>query len=465
MSEPSRTDLPEVPPPSRQPGGSEEGIRQSFIWALVAGLFPVCGLPVVLGLTALGRRREASPPYQRWYRRLVALALLDVLVAAATFSLSVKSWREPAGPERLLGAPRVLGIGVEPEQPGPGLRLAQVDERGPAAAAGLRAGDVVLRAEGKPVGSSQALREVIQERQPGEAVQLEVESGGIRREVSLVPVEASSLPPPSRELFEPQQAGAPGLTRNSWKGVLGLVLPVGALLVLWALGRRRGADARPLHVLGALMVSGLAALVTVRGLSSLLGGPSRGVMLLSGAVNAGVLLLVAAVLVRRDAPGDEAPERRDWLRIYFSSLGLLITLGMRALLLLAWVSQLLGAMPDQNQHPLMEMARQGPMGLVGWGLLAVSAALLAPVGEELLFRGVLLPWLSGWMGRVAVLTVSAGVFASLHLFYGVFTGWVFFLGLLLGWARLASGGLRAPILLHVTINSFALLMLARTLSG
>ena len=76
----------------------------------------------------------------------------------------------------------------------------------------------------------------------------------------------------------------------------------------------------------------------------------------------------------------------------------------------------------------------------------------------------LLPWLRGWMGHGAALVVSAGIFASLHLFYGVFAVWIFFLGLVLGWARLSGGELRAPILLHVTINSFALLMLARSLT-
>jgi membrane protease YdiL (CAAX protease family) len=138
---------------------------------------------------------------------------------------------------------------------------------------------------------------------------------------------------------------------------------------------------------------------------------------------------------------------------------------MRVLMLMGWASQVLAVSPEEGQHPLVRMAHEGPMGLVGWVLLAVPAVLLAPVGEELLFRGVLLPWLSGWMGRVAALMVSAGAFASLHLFYGVFTGWIFFLGLLLGWARLASGGLRAPILLHITINGIAMLMLARSLTG
>lgn len=453
-------------PPSEPPHGSAEPvIRQFFIWALVAGIAPVCGLPVVLGLTLQGRRKGASPRYQRWYRRLVALALLDIVVAAASLSLSAKSWKQPALPEKPLTAPRVLGIGVEPEEPGPGLRLVEVDARGPAAAAGLHVGDVVLRAEGQPVSSSQQLRERIQAQPPGVPVRLELESGGVRREVSLMPVDASALPPLPRGLFEPVPEGSSMLTRDIWKSVLGSVLPVVALLGLWALGRRRGAGSHPLLVLAALAISGLAALGAGRGLAALLGGPSRGVVLISGVVSAGVLLLVAAVLVRRAGASAETPAPRGWLRVYFSSVGLLITLGVRAMVLVSFVSQVLGTLPGQNQHPLMEMARQGPMGLLGWSLLVVPAALLAPVGEELLFRGVLLPWLRGWMGEVAALGVSAGVFASLHFFYGVFTGWIFFLGLLLGWARLASGGLRAPMLLHVTINSVALLVLARSLPG
>ncbi|KFE67641.1 type II CAAX prenyl endopeptidase Rce1 family protein [Hyalangium minutum] len=451
---------PAPPSPQRD---SEERIRQFFLWALVAGIVPVLGLPVVLGLTLLGRREAASPSYQRWYRRLVALAILDVLVAAASLSLSGGNWKERARSPKVLAAPRVLGVTVDPDSSGPGLRLAEVDPRGPAAAAGLKAGEVVLRAEEQPLSSSQHLSERIQSLQSGAAVRLEVESGGARREVRVVPVEASELPPLPRGLFEPQPRGVPVLTRDTWKGVLGLVLPVGALLGLWGLGRRRGADTRPLLVLGALVVSGLGTWVASRGLSALLGGPSRGVVLLSGAVSAGGLLLVAAVLARRAPPVAEAPEQPRWLWVYFSSVGLLITLGARAMVLVGWVSQVLGALPDQNQHPMVEMARQGPLGPLGWSLLAIPSALLAPVGEELLFRGVLLPWLSGWMGRVATLVVSAAVFASLHLFYGVFAGWIFFLGLLLGWARLASGGLRAPMLLHVTINSVALLMLARTL--
>jgi hypothetical protein len=374
---------PKSPPPAREQGGSEAEGRLVFIWALVAGVFPVCGLPVVWGLALLGKRSAPSPSYQRWYRRLVALAVLDTLVAVACIHMSSMTWRKVDVSERLLSPT----------------------------------------------------------------------------------VESSAPAPQSRGLFEPQQPEVPLVTRGGWKSGLGTLLAMGGLLALWALGQRRGADARPLQVVGVLVAAGIGALVTVRGLSALLGGPSRGGVLLSVWAQGLILVGLSAALVRRGSPGAEAPEARPWFPIYLASVGLLIALGVRTMMLMAWVTQLLAVSPDESQHPMTLLARGGPLGATGWVLLAVPAVLLAPVGEELLFRGVLLPWLSGWMGHVATLTVSAGVFASLHLFYGVFTGWILFLGLLLGWARVASGGLRAPILLHMTINGTAMLMLARTLSG
>jgi len=210
----------------------------------------------------------------------------------------------------------------------------------------------------------------------------------------------------------------------------------------------------------ALAVVGFA--VTGRVLASALGGPTRGGALLGMWAQTGVLCVASLLLLRRGAaPSGEGAH--GWVRTYFVSLGLLITLAPRVLFTLAGLSVLLSSLPQDNQHPLVGLVEQGPLGALGWGLLAVPAALLAPEGEELLFRGLLLPWLHSWMGRVAALVASAAIFASLHAFYGVFTGWIFFLGLLLGWARLRSGGVGAPILLHITINSFALLMQALSL--
>lgn len=430
----------------------------------MAGFVPVCGLPVVWGLVAIGRRRDASPTYQRWFRRLLALAVLDALVAVVCLHMALMGQQNPKEPPLPFGPRMVLGVITDPKYPGPGVRLIQVDERGPAKGAGLQVGDVVHRVEGQPVDSAAALRQAVQASQPGVALRVEVEHEGVRREVSLLPVKDSALAPRPRGLFEPVDPAEPVMPRElrNW---VGSCLVMGALLVLWLVGRRRGGDWRPLGVVAVLVVGGLAALVTMKGFSALLGGPSRGTALVAVWGQALVIVLASWLLVKRSASGTGTPEGRSWFKTYLVSLGLFITLGIRVLMLLVWLSQVLGELPNQNQHPMMEMAREGPLGVLGWVLFIIPAALLAPIGEELLFRGVLLPWLSGWMGRVATLVVSAGLFAALHLFYGVFTGWIFFLGLMLGWARLTSGQLRPSILLHATVNSFALVMFARSLGG
>lgn len=289
--------------------------------------------------------------------------------------------------------------------------------------------------------------------------------GVAAREVRTPSVEARADVPAPRGLFEPASPEEPVLPRGMRKDGVGFGLVAVSLVGLWAVGRRRGGDLRPLGVLAVLGGAGLGAWATMRGGSALLGGPSRGTMMLSVWTQGVILLLAGGWIVRRGAAGSEEPAGRGWLRTYFESLGLFVTLGMRVLMLLVWLSLMLAVSPERNAHPMLELARQGPMGALGWGLLIIPAAVLAPIGEELLFRGVLLPWLRGWMGRAEALVVSAGLFAVLHLFYGVFTGWIFFLGLMLGWARLTSGGLRAPILLHATVNSFGLLMFARSLMG
>ncbi|MFL5348531.1 MAG: type II CAAX prenyl endopeptidase Rce1 family protein [Hyalangium sp.] len=455
---------PAESPPAPEPAGPETGARQSFIWALVAGFVPVCGLPVVWGLVAIGRRKNPSPTYRRWFQRLVALAILDTLVAGVCLHMAVVGRHDPESARLSLGPPKVLGVLTDSKYPGPGVKLSEVKERGPAKGAGLQVGDVVHQVDGQPIDSSEALRKAVQAAKPGVALQVEVEHEGARREVRLLPVEASALDPAPRGLFEPVNPEEPVMPRElrNW---IGMWLVMGALLALWGVGRRRGADWRPLGVMAVLVAAGLGSLVTMKGLSALLGGPSRGAALVSVWVQALVIVLVSWLIVRRTAPGTEAPAGQGWFRTYLVSLGLFITLGMRVLMLLVWFSQVAGVLPNQNQHPMMEMAREGPLGALGWVLFIIPAALLAPVGEELLFRGVLLPWLTGWMGRVAALVLSAGLFASLHLFYGVFTGWIFFLGLMLGWARLTSGQLRPSMLLHATVNSFALVMFARSLGG
>ncbi|NVB84604.1 MAG: CPBP family intramembrane metalloprotease [Kofleriaceae bacterium] len=78
----------------------------------------------------------------------------------------------------------------------------------------------------------------------------------------------------------------------------------------------------------------------------------------------------------------------------------------------------------------------------------VILALASSIGEELLFRGALLPWFGVW--------IQAAVFAALHIGPGRrFLPWTlsaFALGVVFGWLATWTGNLGGPIAAHFAIN-------------
>lgn len=95
--------------------------------------------------------------------------------------------------------------------------------------------------------------------------------------------------------------------------------------------------------------------------------------------------------------------------------------------------------------------------LVG-GLHPVDALLLAAlsaVGEELVFRGILLPYLGIWG--------SSALFGAVHFVprkqLWVWALWAAGAGLAFAWLALETGGLLAPTLAHFTVNALGLLLL------
>lgn len=67
-----------------------------------------------------------------------------------------------------------FGIGVDANFAGEGVRFAYVARDGPAARAGLEAGDVLLEIDGRAIGSSDRASSIIQQRRPGETVSAKV---------------------------------------------------------------------------------------------------------------------------------------------------------------------------------------------------------------------------------------------------------------------------------------------------
>lgn len=98
----------------------------------------------------------------------------------------------------------------------------------------------------------------------------------------------------------------------------------------------------------------------------------------------------------------------------------------------------------------------GPAISVLWAALAMAPAslLLAPLGEEILFRGVLFPGLRARIVLWKALLLSALAFAFSHSFSGIEVVYFLWVGLVLAWARHRTGGLLAPIVIHISINLY-----------
>lgn len=143
-------------------------------------------------------------------------------------------------------------------------------------------------------------------------------------------------------------------------------------------------------------------------------------------------------------------------------------LGMIALSLVAGFASSIGFgilvlpishLADGERQELVDQIDNGSG--VGLLLLVLTAGVLAPLLEEILFRGLLLRSLLRRMPAGAALLVSAAVFGGVHLIdpksfpalpalIGV--------GLVCGWLAIRTGGLARPIAFHMGFNLFTVIV-------
>lgn len=96
---------------------------------------------------------------------------------------------------------------------------------------------------------------------------------------------------------------------------------------------------------------------------------------------------------------------------------------------------------------------------VGLVLTFTAAAVIAPIAEEIFFRGFMYGGLRGRIGAVGAMLVSTIFFTALHFSIDQFIP-IFFLGLFLAWLYEKTGSLYPGMLLHATNNAISLVLLA-----
>ena len=96
--------------------------------------------------------------------------------------------------------------------------------------------------------------------------------------------------------------------------------------------------------------------------------------------------------------------------------------------------------------------------------IAVSTALMNAFGEEIIFRGMLLPALSGCLGVVLAVVVQSFIFTVYHFFPLQNSVLLFMMGIFFALGYLWSGSLITPVLAHLIGNGLpSFLFLIRSL--
>ena len=167
------------------------------------------------------------------------------------------------------------------------------------------------------------------------------------------------------------------------------------------------------------------------------------------------IFLVAIVHVRIIVPGvmtwtDIGLVGRDFFRNLSIGLGAWILMLIASFALSAALREI-GI--EQDQAELFSAVKDAPLSQ--FLLVLLAGAILAPIGEEIFFRGFLFTSLLKERGPVVAYAASSLLFAVVHLNLPALLP-ILVLGVGLAIARHVSRGLLAPIVAHSLNNMFAL---------
>jgi uncharacterized protein len=147
---------------------------------------------------------------------------------------------------------------------------------------------------------------------------------------------------------------------------------------------------------------------------------------------------------------------RDRLGLRFTSaadvllaFGVWIVALIAGLVVTAALSPLIGQ-PQGNAAPLLRESFD-PLFV---GLIVPTVCLLAPLTEELLFRGALFGWLHRFLPALPAIVLVAAVFAGAHLLPTLFPV-LFVFGLGATWVRNYTGSTFNSFVMHASQNTFA----------
>ncbi len=174
-----------------------------------------------------------------------------------------------------------------------------------------------------------------------------------------------------------------------------------------------------------------------------------------------ILMSIAGIGVLYYSIKPYLPLPEDWFKVKFFDHWIFwgfggYLLAIPAVLLVSLINQQIWQ-GQGGSNPLLYLALQA-QDKVALAILFVTAAIAAPVFEEIMFRGFLLPSLTRYLSVSTSIVISGLIFAIAHLSLSEVLP-LTVLGIILGTVYTRSRNLLAPMLLHSLWNSGTLLSL------
>ena len=247
------------------------------------------------------------------------------------------------------------------------------------------------------------------------------------------PAGRSAVAPPST--VTPLHALRPTAPRPSWgwkQSLWGLLLGMGPFMFLYAATYSLTSDAD----VGVEEVTAATALI----------------FLFSAAIGYGWQLFAAWLFSVRSADH----KLRAWgFRRPTAAIFWTIPLALVAAYIVSYANDLVFNPPDQD------IVDAFPPSAAGIALFAVVAVVMAPLFEELYFRGFVFKGFANSWGWVWGAVVSGAVFSLAHLQLTLFVP-LFVLGFALAWVYQRTGSLWTSIAMHAIFNGLAVIAWALT---
>lgn len=113
--------------------------------------------------------------------------------------------------------------------------------------------------------------------------------------------------------------------------------------------------------------------------------------------------------------------------------------------------------PASEEEVAMMISVHDPVSALERVFIILALVAAAPLGEELVFRGILWNWVRTAVGPVAALVVTAVLFGCAHVFLARTIPLIIPVGFLLGWLVMRSGSVATSIAAHAAFNGAPIL--------